>query len=677
MRRPDPRTVRWGILIAMLVLWELVPLTGLLPELFLPRLSKTLHVLWTDLDKYCAALLVTLYEVALAMVIACGFGIVAGATIGGIAVLRDLLLPVFSSLYAVPIVILYPIFTAWFGIGSESKIMFAGIYGFFPVMLSTAAGIRTIDPQFLLAARSMGATVYQQITRVIIPASLPTVFGGLRLGGALAIIGVVVSEMLTASAGIGYLVTLNRTILDSPRVFAGILAILVLSVAYDILARALERRMVVWQSAGRKEQTSPRPVAGARRRRPPHRGIARIWQYRLGAQANALEHTGRTTDGQQDPAHDRGRQLPAARLARQPRDAVEVRAARAHEHLAHSRAQLEQAQDDATILAIRDMERAGIDIITDGEARRESYSNRFATALEGIDAGGPARSSHARQSVVDAGAARGRPIRRTHAVEVRDMEFLRRNTDRLAKITLPGPFTMSQQAKNEFYKDADEMVMDYAAAVNAEAHDLVKAGADVIQLDEPWLRNDPDAAKRIAIKAINRALEGIKVPTVVHLCFGYAAVVPGSTKPVGYSFLPELADTVAETISIEAAQPKLDLGILKELSPKKVMLGVLDLGDKTAETAERSPSASARASIRRRRQARPGARLRHEVYAARAGLRKAEGARRWCCPRSGRTIVESLLFCDPRARPFPVAMLCQTCAGSRWSACAEHEVKTG
>jgi NitT/TauT family transport system permease protein len=266
MQRPDPKTVRWGILIALLVLWEVVPMTGLLPELFLPRLSKTLNVLWIDLDKYWAALLVTLYEVVLAMLIACGLGIMAGATIGGIAVLRDLLLPVFSSLYAIPIVILYPIFTAWFGIGSESKILFAGIYGFFPVMLSTAAGIRTIDPQFLLAARSMGATLSQQITRVIIPASLPTVFGGLRLGGALAIIGVVVAEMLTASAGIGYLVTLNRTILDSPRVFAGILCILVLSVAYDIISRRLERRMVVWQSAGRAQQqtSSPRPaVQGA------------------------------------------------------------------------------------------------------------------------------------------------------------------------------------------------------------------------------------------------------------------------------------------------------------------------------------------------------------------------------------------------------------------------------
>jgi 5-methyltetrahydropteroyltriglutamate--homocysteine methyltransferase len=248
---------------------------------------------------------------------------------------------------------------------------------------------------------------------------------------------------------------------------------------------------------------------------------------------------------------------------------------------------LEQAQDDATILAIRDMERAGIDVITDGEARRESYSNRFATALEGIDASTPGEviARTGSQATTPVPRVVGR-IRRTHAVEVRDMQFLRRNTDRLAKITLPGPFTMSQQAKNEFYKDADEMVMDYAAAVNAEAHDLVKAGADVIQLDEPWLRNDPDAAKRIAVKAINRALEGIKVPTVVHLCFGYAAVVPGA-KPVGYSFLPELADTTAEQISIEAAQPKLDLGVLKELAPKKIMLGVLDLGDKSAETPER------------------------------------------------------------------------------------------
>jgi len=246
---------------------------------------------------------------------------------------------------------------------------------------------------------------------------------------------------------------------------------------------------------------------------------------------------------------------------------------------------LEQAQDDATLLAIRDMERAGIDIITDGEIRRESYSNRFATALEGIDTAKPghvkARSGH--QTPVPRVVAK---IRRTRAVEVRDMQFLRRNTQHTAKITLPGPFTMSQQAINEFYKDADEMVMDYAVAVNAEAHDLVAAGADIIQLDEPWLRNDPDAAKRIAVKAINRALEGLKVPTIVHLCFGYAALVPGETKPVGYSFLPQLADSTAEQISIEAAQPKLDLGVLKELAPKKVLLGVIDLNDPKAETPQ-------------------------------------------------------------------------------------------
>ncbi len=252
MRRPSPSAVRWMLLAALLVLWELVPQTGLLPELFLPALSKTLKVLWIDRAEYFANLLVTLGEVGVAMLIACGAGILIGALVGGVALLRSLLLPVFSSLYAVPIVVLYPIFTAWFGIGSESKIAFAGLYGFFPVMLSTAAGIRTIDPQYLLAARSMGATLVQQITRVIIPASIPTVLTGLRLGGALTIIGVVVSEMLTASAGIGYLVTRYRTILDSAHVFGGILMILLLSILFDLLARAVERRTLVWQTAGRR-----------------------------------------------------------------------------------------------------------------------------------------------------------------------------------------------------------------------------------------------------------------------------------------------------------------------------------------------------------------------------------------------------------------------------------------
>jgi 5-methyltetrahydropteroyltriglutamate--homocysteine methyltransferase len=246
---------------------------------------------------------------------------------------------------------------------------------------------------------------------------------------------------------------------------------------------------------------------------------------------------------------------------------------------------LEEAQDDATVVAIRDMERAGIDIVTDGEIRRESYSNRFATALEGVDADNPAiivsRSGH--ETPVPRVVGK---VRRTGPVELRDMQFLRKNTDRAAKITLPGPFTMSQQAKNEYYKDDEELAMAFAEAVNAEALDLQKAGADVIQLDEPWVRNNPDLARRYAVKAINRALQGITVPTVVHLCFGYAAVVPGSTKPSGYSFLSELADTTAEQISIEAAQPKLDLGVLKDLSSKKIMLGVLDLGDPAIESVD-------------------------------------------------------------------------------------------
>jgi NitT/TauT family transport system permease protein len=256
--RLAPATVRRLILVLILVLWELVPRTGLLPELFLPSLSKTLAVLVRNWEEYGHALLVTLYEVALAMLIACGAGILVGALVGGLSLLRNLLLPVFSSLYAVPIVILYPIFTAWLGVGSESKIAFAGVYGFFPVMLSTAAGIQTIDQHFLVAARSMGASVPQQITRVVIPASIPTVLAGLRLGGALAIIGVVVSEMLTAAAGIGYLVSKYRTVLDSPRVFAAILMILVLSVLFDALARWVERRTLVWQTAGRRERAGVR-----------------------------------------------------------------------------------------------------------------------------------------------------------------------------------------------------------------------------------------------------------------------------------------------------------------------------------------------------------------------------------------------------------------------------------
>ena len=254
MRRPSPATVRWLILAALLVFWELFPRTGIIPELFLPSLSKTIAVLVKDWREYASELAVTLYEVAFAMLIACGAGILSGALVGGIALLRNLLLPVFSSLYAVPIVILYPIFTAWFGIGSQSKIIFAGVYGFFPVMLSTAAGIRTIDAQLLLAARSMGASLPQQITRVIIPASIPTVLTGLRLGGALTIIGVVVFEMLTTAAGIGYLVTRYRTILDSPHVFGAIVMILLLSIAFDTLARAIERRTMVWQIAGRRQR---------------------------------------------------------------------------------------------------------------------------------------------------------------------------------------------------------------------------------------------------------------------------------------------------------------------------------------------------------------------------------------------------------------------------------------
>jgi 5-methyltetrahydropteroyltriglutamate--homocysteine methyltransferase len=242
---------------------------------------------------------------------------------------------------------------------------------------------------------------------------------------------------------------------------------------------------------------------------------------------------------------------------------------------------LEQAQDDATLIAIRDMERAGIDIITDGEMRRESYSNRFATALSGIDIDKPGsaldRTGHANPVPRVAG-----PVRRLRPVEVRDVEFLRQNTTRRIKITLPGPFTMTQQAQNDHYKDEESLAMDYAAAVNAEARDLKAAGADVIQLDEPYLQARPEKAKAYGVKAINRALEGIAGPTAVHLCFGYAHVV--HSRPSGYSFLPELAGCVADQISIETAQSNLDLEVLKSLGKKKIILGVISLGDPTPET---------------------------------------------------------------------------------------------
>jgi 5-methyltetrahydropteroyltriglutamate--homocysteine methyltransferase len=244
---------------------------------------------------------------------------------------------------------------------------------------------------------------------------------------------------------------------------------------------------------------------------------------------------------------------------------------------------LEQAQDDATVVAIREMERAGIDIVSDGEIRRESYSNRFALALDGIDADHPGsvRSQSGRETPVPRVVGK---IRWRGKVETRDAELLLQYTSRAAKITLPGPFTLSRQVQNAFYADEEELAMDYAVAVNQELRALKATGIDVLQLDEPWVRTAPDKAARYAVKAINRALEGIQGPTVVHLCFGYAAVV--GDKPGGYSFLPQLADTIAQQISIEAAQPKLDLGVLRDLSDKTIMLGVLDLGDPVIEAAE-------------------------------------------------------------------------------------------
>ena len=240
---------------------------------------------------------------------------------------------------------------------------------------------------------------------------------------------------------------------------------------------------------------------------------------------------------------------------------------------------LEQAQDDATVVAIRELERAGIDIITDGEIRRESYSNRFATALEGMDLDHPGtaldRTGHPNPVPRVVG-----PIRRTRAVEKRDVEFLRANTDRTIKATLPGPFTMSQQAQDDYYKDEEALAMALADAVNEEVRDLFAAGAEVVQIDEPYLQARAEKAERFAVKAINRALQGIDGLTALHTCFGYAHIV--HNRPKGYPFLEPLADTVAKQISIESAQQNVDLGVLRSLGGKTLIVGVVDLGDNSA-----------------------------------------------------------------------------------------------
>ena len=244
---------------------------------------------------------------------------------------------------------------------------------------------------------------------------------------------------------------------------------------------------------------------------------------------------------------------------------------------------LEAAQDDATILAIRDQERAGLDIVTDGEQRRESYSNRFATALDGIDVETPGTTINRSGRPIAVPRVVG-PIRRTRPIELRDLKVLRANTDRAVKATLPGPFTMSKQAQDDYYKDEEAVALAYAAAVNAEIKDLFAAGADVVQIDEPWMQQHPDAARRYGLKALDRALDGVAGTVAVHLCFGYAAVV--HDKPSGYSFLPELDGCKAQQISIEAAQPRLDLKVLEELPSKTIILGVIDLGDMTIESPQ-------------------------------------------------------------------------------------------
>ena len=244
---------------------------------------------------------------------------------------------------------------------------------------------------------------------------------------------------------------------------------------------------------------------------------------------------------------------------------------------------LARAQDDATLLAIREQEDAGLDIVSDGEIRRESYSNHFATALVGLDLDNPGealdRSGHPNPVPRVVG-----PITRPKPVQVDDVRFLRQHTDRTIKITVPGPFTMSQQAQDDYYGSPQELAFAYADAVNAEVRDLFAAGADVVQLDEPYLQARPEPARKYGVRALNRALAGVVGTTAVHLCFGYAAII--HDRPSGYSFLPELADCTCDQISIETAQSNLDTSVLAHLTGKTIMLGVIDLSDAAVEAVE-------------------------------------------------------------------------------------------
>ncbi|HZP76739.1 MAG TPA: uroporphyrinogen decarboxylase family protein [Pseudolabrys sp.] len=247
-------------------------------------------------------------------------------------------------------------------------------------------------------------------------------------------------------------------------------------------------------------------------------------------------------------------------------------------------AHLEAKQDEATLLAIKDQESAGLDIITDGEQRRESYSNRFATALAGVDIDNPGTTINRSGKPIPVPRVTGK-ITRKRPVEVRDVEFLRANTKHPIKMTVPGPFTMAKQAQDDFYKSEEAMALDYAAAVNAEIKDLFAAGADIVQIDEPWMQQHPDKARAFGLKALARALDGVNGTIAIHLCFGYAAVV--HEKPAGYSFLAELEGAKVDQVSIEAAQPKLDLKVLRELPSKTIILGVIDLSTKEVETPEK------------------------------------------------------------------------------------------
>lgn len=243
----SPVALRWLCLAVLVAFWEAAPRLGWVPRVILASPSSALVSGFAEWDVFASALLFTLGEILISLVFAYGLGGMIGLAIGLSPFARRVALPLASSVYALPLVVIYPVMTAWFGIGPASKIWFASLYGIFPVILATAAGVQLVDRGLITMARAQGAGIRPMLLEVVIPAAMPAIVSGLRVGGALVTVGVVVAEMLAATDGIGFLITQYRTMFQTPQVYFGILLVLAMAGVLDTLISRLERRAMRWR----------------------------------------------------------------------------------------------------------------------------------------------------------------------------------------------------------------------------------------------------------------------------------------------------------------------------------------------------------------------------------------------------------------------------------------------